>query len=452
MTKGRIKIKRKGEGKVPDPRVLDNQSPVNPIQFRPVKKQSNKGLISLALFSLVVVLVSAFLLLHDDEPASDLNAESVITPLVTDQIEPRFITQDYYRIDSETSLTAALYQLGLNDPTLDVDENTVARLSHQLNREVKPEEIEGALLTLSMERQRPGYLYISFIPEPSIYEVRIGFGDTAYIQRLDRELIIKSESRSHLVTYDNFYYSLIKDGFSPEFVQDLEETLEYTIDLHHISDQSKAKFRAVYQKAFADEKLVSVDIRAIEFHADGKISRLYQFENGAYYDDKGYSAQRQFLRAPVKFTRVSSPFGLRRHPLSGKVQQHNGIDFAAPEGTPIRALSHGVIEKADFSMGNGYYIKIKHDEIYQTQYLHMLDFAEDVKPGREIRQGEIIGYVGSTGNSTGPHVCLRFWKNGQQIDFFDEKMPHLEQLTGKTYEAFAAIRDSLDRALSKITF
>ncbi len=101
-------------------------------------------------------------------------------------------------------------------------------------------------------------------------------------------------------------------------------------------------------------------------------------------------------------------------------------------------------------MNNGYYVKIKHDSTYQTQYLHMSGFAEDTKPGKHIRQGEITGYVGSTGKSTGPHVCLRFWKHGVQVDFFEEKMPHLEKLEGEAYRDFEILRDSLDQQLTKI--
>jgi murein DD-endopeptidase MepM/ murein hydrolase activator NlpD len=122
---------------------------------------------------------------------------------------------------------------------------------------------------------------------------------------------------------------------------------------------------------------------------------------------------------------------------------HYGTDYAAPEGTPIFSVADGVVMDAGYAGGNGNYVRIKHDEIYETQYLHMSEIANSIMPGKNIRQGDIIGYVGSTGLATGPHLCFRFWKNGVQVDPSTEKMPSDYVLTGDLMEGFSSRRDSI---------
>ncbi len=134
--------------------------------------------------------------------------------------------------------------------------------------------------------------------------------------------------------------------------------------------------------------------------------------------------KKSFLKSPIKYARISSRFNRSRfHPILKKVRPHLGTDYAAPYGTPIYAIGAGIITEAGYTKGNGNYIKIKHNKTYQTQYLHMQKFAVGIKKGLSVQQGQVIGYVGSTGLATGPHVCFRFWKNGVQVDPFKVKVP-----------------------------
>ena len=142
------------------------------------------------------------------------------------------------------------------------------------------------------------------------------------------------------------------------------------------------------------------------------------------FDENGKEMKRPFLMAPVKYSRISSGFSGRRfHPVQKRWKAHLGTDYAAPKGTPILATADGYVIAASYTSGNGNYVKIKHDDVYTTQYLHMTGFAAGIKKGTHVMQGQTIGYVGQTGLATGPHVCYRFWKNGKQIDHRAEKFP-----------------------------
>jgi murein DD-endopeptidase MepM/ murein hydrolase activator NlpD len=158
---------------------------------------------------------------------------------------------------------------------------------------------------------------------------------------------------------------------------------------------------------------------------------------GSFYDENGNSLQKAFLQAPVKFSRISSRYSKRRfHPVQKRYKAHLGTDYAAPHGTPIRSTGDGTVIAAGYTGGNGNYVKIRHNSIYTTQYLHMSKFAKGMKAGKAVKQGEVIGYVGSTGLATGPHVCYRFWKNGVQVDPFLQDIPPAFPVKEKLREVY----------------
>lgn len=226
----------------------------------------------------------------------------------------------------------------------------------------------------------------------------------------------------------SLYKSMIDAGIVAyqSLTNKMERALAWSVDFHHL--QIGDMYKIYYEKIFVDGEEIAVgDVIAVHFKHRGKDFYSIKYENGdikGYYDETGYSAKRAFLKAPVEFSRISSRYNLRRyHPVLKHVRAHLGTDYAAPAGTPIVAVGDGVIEKAEYNSGNGNYVKIRHDKTYQTQYLHMSKFAKGIKPGVYVKQGEVIGYVGSTGLATGPHVCFRFWKNGHQIDFLTAELP-----------------------------
>jgi murein DD-endopeptidase MepM/ murein hydrolase activator NlpD len=160
-----------------------------------------------------------------------------------------------------------------------------------------------------------------------------------------------------------------------------------------------------------------------------------------------------FLKSPLRYSHISSHYNLKRlHPILGYVRPHFGTDYAAPHGTPILSVADGTVEEARYGGGNGNYVKIRHMKPYESQYLHMSRFAKGIKPGTKVRQGEVIGYVGSTGLATGPHVCFRFWKKGVQVNHLREKLPQISTFTSSDREEFNALSKSLIDRLEKIPF
>ena len=161
--------------------------------------------------------------------------------------------------------------------------------------------------------------------------------------------------------------------------------------------------------------------------------------------------KRAFLKAPVRYRRISSRYNPRRfHPVLKRYKGHYGTDYAADPGTKIMAVADGVVTKASYTKNNGNYVKIRHDKTYETQYLHMQGFARGIKSGTRVSQGDVIGYVGSTGLATGPHVCFRFWKNGKQVDHLRENLPPPEPMPDEELPAFYKVRDDVMPQLEDI--
>src|SRR5690606_21920108 len=160
---------------------------------------------------------------------------------------------------------------------------------------------------------------------------------------------------------------------------------------------------------------------------------------------------RKFLKAPLKYSRISSRYTKRRfHPVQRVYKAHLGTDYAAPTGTPIVSTANGVVVASTYSRFNGNYVKIKHDKAYTTQYLHMSRRA--VRKGQRINQGQVIGYVGSTGLATGPHVCYRFWKNGRQVDALAQKFPPSVPIAEKYRTAFSRLLNTQQQELARLDF
>ena len=168
-----------------------------------------------------------------------------------------------------------------------------------------------------------------------------------------------------------------------------------------------------------------------------------------YYDENGKALKNFFLKAPLKFVNITSHFSQNRfHPVQLMWKAHKGTDYAAPTGTPIMTTATGIVEQAGYTAGNGNFVKVKHDKVYSTQYLHMSKIL--VRRGQHVKQGEVIGKVGSTGLATGPHVCYRFWKNGVQVDALKLKLPNSQVMEGRNLPRFKEQMRPLKRELDSV--
>ena len=209
------------------------------------------------------------------------------------------------------------------------------------------------------------------------------------------------------------------------------------------------KFQIMYE-IFLNEKNEIVETGEILFanlKLSGQDNNLYYFDNKeseGHYDKNGKSVKKALMKTPINGARLSSPFGMRKHPIDGYNKMHRGTDFAAPMGTPIMASGDGIVKKAGWCGGGGNCVKIKHNSTYQTVYAHMSKFARGIKPGVRVKQGQTIGYVGSTGKSTGPHLHYEVIVNGKKVNSQKLKLPSGKILKGKERKLFETKKIKLD--------
>jgi murein DD-endopeptidase MepM/ murein hydrolase activator NlpD len=293
-----------------------------------------------------------------------------------------------------------------------------------------------------------------FIYEPSVYSYLIYDLKNHTLKKVEREIITKIETTSGIIE-SSLWQTMMENDLSFELTAKMEDALAWSIDFHHI--QKEDRFKLIYERHYIEGKPVGVgEIKGVYFKNFDNEFYAFYFENdvhSGFYDLEARPMEKAFLKSPVKYSRISSRYNLRRfHPVLRRTKAHLGTDYAAPYGTPIYAVADGVVTKASRTRGNGNFVKIKHDGVYQTQYLHMKKFAGGIKPGVHVKQGETIGYVGSTGLATGPHVCFRFWKNGRQVNHLRENLPPPEPMLSKDIPRFNILKDTLKKQLDLVRF
>lgn len=273
-----------------------------------------------------------------------------------------------------------------------------------------------------------------------------------YAVHIEKREVHSEEKSISVAVTGALWNDLVGAGASPALAAKLSQVFAWTVDFYRI--QKGDRFTMVYRQNTVDGKdYGDPELLGVRYEGDGDSSEAFLFdgdnEKGGYYDETGKSLRKAFLQAPLKFSRMSSGFSMNRyHPVLHRMKAHLGTDYAAPYGTPIMATGDGTIEKAGYTGGNGNFVKIRHNSTYETQYLHMRKIL--VRVGQHVRQGQEIGEVGSTGLATGPHVCYRFWKNGQQVDPRREVMPSAEPLAKADLPAFSQLRDDLSARLDAV--
>lgn len=227
---------------------------------------------------------------------------------------------------------------------------------------------------------------------------------------------------------------------SPLLIVGLSDIYAWTVDFFAL--QKGDRFRVLYEEKVCDGEVIAVDtVRyAIFSHAGEDFPMvMYNQKDGGnvWWNEKGESMRKAFLKAPLNYSRISSGFShARRHPVTRKVQPHTGVDYAAPTGTPVMTIGDGVVTSVKYEGAGGNTVRIRHNSVYSTAYLHLSRYAKGLKAGQRVRQGEVIGYVGSTGRSTGPHLDFRVWKNGTPINPLKMESPPAEPIKEENLEAF----------------
>jgi len=251
-----------------------------------------------------------------------------------------------------------------------------------------------------------------------------------------KELPVVHQARSVKGTIQSSLWNAMRaEGIRPEMIMSFADIFMWQIDFltnTHPGDE----FRIIYEKSTVPKKdqIASSRILAARYISRGRTHTAIFFENSqgqrGYFDEQGNSMRRKFLKAPLQYRRISSHFGSRMHPVLRVMRQHAGTDYAAPIGTPVSAIADGVVTRASYDRNNGNIIILRHSNGYESYYLHLNGFARGIRTGTRVAQGQLIGFVGTTGLSTGPHLCFRIRRNGQFINFLTMRQPSLESLTG----------------------
>lgn len=300
-----------------------------------------------------------------------------------------------------------------------------------------------------------------FIYQPNLIDyVVVSLTDSLWAEKKSKAVKLVEFEAEGIIT-SSLSETMEDKKLSPLLSNELSEIYAWTIDFFRL--EKGDNFKVIYSSKFVDDS-ISVGLNRIHsayFEHRGKPYYAIEFETDAkkglveYFDENGKNLRRAFLRAPVQFSRISSRYNLKRKiAFYGRVRPHRGTDFAAPRGTPIRATASGTVTKSSYTRSNGNYVKIKHNGTYSTQYLHM--DKRGVKVGQFVNQGDYIGTVGMTGNTSGPHVCYRFWKNGKQVDPLRQKLPEAKPISKELKEKYlvhmAPIKKQLDAIKSNVTF
>ena len=304
----------------------------------------------------------------------------------------------------------------------------------------------GKPYTIFCTKDSAGYA-MCFIYEPNARDyVVFNLQDSLNIYKGQKEIEKRTQYVKGTVN-SSLYVDLKKQGADPLLAIELSEIYAWTIDFYRI--QKGDAFEILYLENYVEGQSIGVDkILSCTFTHFNKPFQAYFFEGEnekGFFDEKGNNLKKAFLKAPVKFSRISSGYSRRRfHPVQKRFKAHLGTDYAAPKGTPIVAVGDGVISQARYKANNGNYVKMRHNSVYETQYLHMSKIKNGIRPGVRVSQGDVIGYVGSTGLATGPHVCFRFWKNGTQVNHRNEELPASDPLTQTSRPAFTKLKTELD--------
>ncbi len=261
--------------------------------------------------------------------------------------------------------------------------------------------------------------------------------------KLNKKILYKED-----IILQSLYKSALKQNIPANIIIEFAGIYGFQVDFQR-DIRKKDKFQILYELYFnqKNEIVETGEILFANLKLSGQDNSLYYFDHSGsegHYDKNGKSVKKALMKTPINGARLSSPFGMRKHPIDGFNKMHRGTDFAAPLGTPIMASGDGIIKKAGWCGGGGNCVKIKHNSTYQTVYAHMSKFARGIKTGVRVKQGQTIGYVGSTGKSTGPHLHYEVIVNGKKVNSQKLKLPSGKILKGNERKLFETKKIKLD--------
>jgi len=321
--------------------------------------------------------------------------------------------------------------------------------------------------TFDPRRVRTGSTWSAFITNDTLsradyfiynHDPRVSYvfslKDTLAIYRYDAEITRKLRYSSGTIT-TSLWETAMENELNPNLSAELSEIYAWTIDFFGL--QKGDRFKVIYEEEFIGEESAGIRrIHAALFeHSGNSIYAIPFWQDSTYsfYDTTGASLRKAFLKAPLRYSRISSRFsGARRHPILKIVRPHHGVDYAAPIGTPVVAIGDGRVTSTKYEGGAGRMVRITHNSVYSTAYMHLSRYGPGIAPGVYVKQGQVIGYVGSSGLSTGPHLDFRFYRNGSAVDPLKVQAPPVNPVAPELREEFKRIAEGYINLLSTISY
>lgn len=315
-------------------------------------------------------------------------------------------------------------------------------------RKIIPGKSYCIMRTLDTLHQPKYFIYEQDPVHYVVYEV----GDQVSVKRGSKKVRQVSSTASGVIN-SSLWNTLEENDLNPELAINMASIYAWSIDFFRL--QKGDHFKLLYEEQIVDGRSIGVsEIKAALFNHRGEdyyAIRYAQDTTIDYFDQDAKSLRKSFLKAPLEFRRISSHFNKRRfHPVLKRARPHLGTDYAAATGTPIWTVGNGTVLRAEYNRGNGNFVEIKHNDSYTTKYLHMSAFGAGIKKGATVTQGQVIGYVGTTGLSTGPHLHFELIKNGEHVDAMTETAPPGDPISADCMDAFAIYRDQIMAQLNAI--
>ena len=412
-------------------------------------------------FTFIIVLLSAIFLITSDyineknqksaenlKMISNSNEFSSLTNYIFSKIRSPY-QEINYTIENNDTIERILKRFKVSD-------EDISKITLKLKQKNLSNIYSGRKLSLILKKLENGSNSVVNIKYPinNTTSVDIRKNQNNFLIRENilklykREVVVKNKIKN------NLYSSAVEAGIEPNIIIEFARIFGFEVDFQR--DIRKDDWFEIFYEKFEDENEKIRDTGKIIYasmYVNGEEINLYNFEyknDEEYYDIKGKSITKSLMKTPINGARLSSSFGMRKHPILGYNKMHRGTDFAAPSGTPIMASGSGTITRARWCGGGGNCVKIKHNSTYETIYAHMKAFAKGIREGKKVKQGQIIGYVGSTGMSTGPHLHYEVLVNGKKVNSQKLKLPSGKTLKGDARKEFELKRIKIDLRLAEL--
>ena len=400
------------------------------IKQKGVRNPMNKVFVTLYLLAVVVLLQSCK---SSNSPAIDETTETEVE-IKTKNLKYGF-DLERFRIVKKKIRRGDTFSSILEDNGIDYSEvhNILQNIKNKVSvKRLVTGKTYKLLYTKDSITSPKAFIYE---PEMESYNV-IQLRDSIYGKKVTKPIKVVLKEGNGLIE-NSLYETMANSGLNDQLTYYLADVYAWNIDFYRLHKGDR--FKVIYTEKFVDDSVsIGVErIKAAIFQHAGKDFYAFEFQPDSlkgiveYFDENAKNLRRFFLKAPVKFGPVTSRYNLKRRIsyYSNRIKPHRGTDFAASVGTPIIATADGIVVNSSYSRGNGNYVTIRHNNTYSTQYLHMK--RRKVKKGQFVTQGQVIGWVGMTGYTSGPHVCYRFWKNGRQVDPFRQKLPGAKPISNQ---------------------